>query len=177
MTFSAGRSPFMIMSIAPDARNIAIANRIATRYGMIVTATPKPSLAPSMKTSYTRTPRASPYATNPTISTGSTNGETISIAVRKPSISRALPHEFVRVRRAIPGQAAQDLHRDDRGDRAQAGNEQHREVDAPGLKPHDGDERGRRDDLNRRGVDREEHDHRVGRGVVRRVLLLKLLHR
>ena len=34
-------------SIAPLARNIAIANRIATRYGMIRTATRKPSLAPS----------------------------------------------------------------------------------------------------------------------------------
>jgi hypothetical protein len=33
-------------SMAPLARNIAIANRIATRYGMIRTATSNPSFAP-----------------------------------------------------------------------------------------------------------------------------------
>ena len=46
-----GRNPVMRKSIAPLARNIPIANRIATRYGMIRTATEKPSLAPSTKLS------------------------------------------------------------------------------------------------------------------------------
>lgn len=47
-------------SISPAARNTAIATSIATRYGMMPTATPKPSFAPSTKASYTFTRRTAP---------------------------------------------------------------------------------------------------------------------
>ena len=44
--------PFMTRSIAPLARNTATPTRIATRFGMIMTAVLKPSLAPSTNASY-----------------------------------------------------------------------------------------------------------------------------
>ena len=55
-----GRRPLIIHSIAPDARNIPIAKRIATRYGMMRTATLNPSFAPVTNSSYTATRLISP---------------------------------------------------------------------------------------------------------------------
>ena len=45
------QGPRSARSIAPEPRNMPIATRMPTRNGMILTATSKPSFAPSMKTS------------------------------------------------------------------------------------------------------------------------------
>ena len=45
----------MMKSMAPEALNIPMATSMATRKGIILTATPNPSLAPSINASYTFT--------------------------------------------------------------------------------------------------------------------------
>jgi hypothetical protein len=45
--------PDIKLSIAPEARNTPIPTKIATKNGIIFTAIEKPSLAPSIKESYT----------------------------------------------------------------------------------------------------------------------------
>lgn len=59
------RIPSMIKSIAPEARNTPIPTKMATRYGMIVTAVLNPSLAPSMNVSYTLIFLRIPLTMNP----------------------------------------------------------------------------------------------------------------
>ena len=49
--FNTGARQFDIQSIAPDALNIDIQTIIATRYGIMFTATLNPSFAPSTKAS------------------------------------------------------------------------------------------------------------------------------
>ena len=49
------RIPLRIPSNAPDARNKAIAHKIAIKYGIILIATLKPPFAPSINDSYTLT--------------------------------------------------------------------------------------------------------------------------
>ena len=56
--------PFTRKSSAPEARKTPIATRMAMRYGMILTATENPSLAPSMNASYTLIRRKSAIRMN-----------------------------------------------------------------------------------------------------------------
>src|SRR5438034_9866665 len=64
-------------SSPPDARNIPTMTRMATRFGMIRTATLNPSLAPSTSDSYTLTPLAHPKSSSDAMSAGSTQKESI----------------------------------------------------------------------------------------------------
>ena len=79
--FNIGFKAFPAISIIPEALNIDIATMIATKYGIIFTATLKPSFAPSVNVSYNGTFFISPNVKINIIMDGNAQREIISIIV------------------------------------------------------------------------------------------------
>src|SRR5258705_8710411 len=151
---------------------------------MIRTATWNPSFAPSTKLSYTGTRLYSPYSGNPTSMSGMTKKEIRFIALRMVSMAASGVWRRGRGRRvpvgvgvAVHAETAEQLGGHDGDDERQHRGDGDGEDELVDLQAQERQQQHRRHELHAGGIDGEQHDHRVGGGVLGGIERLQRLHR